>query len=255
MRFVLASALGLLAAPALADLSDNQRQAECSLLEGKVSCPAPGLGRCWAPGHDPNLDQPAQALDVASDPASPDHGHPERCAGYAAPTAMGAAIAAEALGVGKPALPPPPAACVGSRCLIETVEATDVAFAHRAGVLMRAYNQLWTWDPARPMAKSREDVVTWVFCSKTHPAVMEPIRSGEGAGKFALAFLVPEDRNFYNSANALQLTEYFLVCHARRFDALAADAPAFAKAAGYAAALGDAQKVVDRPEDVFAFVN
>src|SRR5208283_1551998 len=159
--------------PALAvDLTGNERRAECSLVEEKVSCPAPGFGRCWAQGHDPNLDQPPLSLDVGGDPNSPDRGHAERCSGYVAPAPVGAAFAADALAAGKPALPPLPTACRAGRCLIETVEATDVALSHAKGVLVRAYNQNWTFDLARPAAKTREaDTVTYVFCSRTHPAV------------------------------------------------------------------------------------
>ena len=94
MRAVFVAVTLALTAPpsAAADLTDNQRQAECRLVEGKVVCPAPGLGRCWTGGHDPNLDQPAASLDVGGDPASPDHGHAERCSGY---TAAAAALGAE----------------------------------------------------------------------------------------------------------------------------------------------------------------
>ena len=162
----------------------------------------------------------------------------------------------DALSLGKPALPPLPTICRAGRCRIETVEATDVAFVHLKGVLVRAYNQNWAYDQGRPAAATREaDTVTFVFCSRSHPAVIEPIRAGEGAGKYALAFLAPEAQDFYNRANEPEIAEYFLVCHARRFDALGVDGPAFAKAAGYAAILGDAARNVEKPEDVFLFVN
>ncbi len=249
--------LALAARPALAvELTANQKLAECSLAEGKVSCPAPGLGKCWAQGHDPGRDEPPLALDVGADSNSPDHGHAERCSGYVAPTGAGAALGADALSVGKPALPPLPTICRAGRCRIETVEATDVAFTHPRGVLVRAYNQNWAFDQGRPAAAAREaDTVTFVLCSRSHPAVIEPIRAGEGAGKYALAFLAPEAQDFYNRANEPEIAEYFLVCHGRRFDALGVDGPAFAKAAGYAAALGDVERTVDKPEDVFDFVN
>ena len=93
--------------------------------------------------------------------------------------------------------------------------------------------------------------MTFVLCSRTHPAVIEPIRAGEAAGKYALAFLAPEAADFYNRANEPEIAEYFLVCHGRRFDALATDGPAFAKAAGYAAILGDAEQTVEIPGRVF----
>lgn len=252
---LIASALALAGPAAAVDLTENQRKAECSLVEGTVSCPAPRLGRCWAQGHDPNFDQPASSLDIGADPTSPDHGRVERCSGYAAAAPLGEAVGAQALAAGKPALPLLPTSCQAGRCLIETVEATDFALAHAKGVLVRAYNQNWSYDPNRPAAKTREaDTVTWVFCSRTHPAVIEPVRSRDGAGRFSLAFLAPEAQTFYNRSNELQIAEYFLVCHGRRFDALSTDGPAFAMAAGYAAALGDVQRTVDRPEDVLTFV-
>ena len=120
---------------------------------------------------------------------------------------------------------------------------------------MRAYNQNWTFEENRPGLKTREaDTVTWVFCSRSHPAIIEPAAAGEGPGKFSAAFLVPEAPSFYNRANEREIAEYFLVCHGRRFDALSVEGPAFARGAGYAAALGDAQRVVERPEDVLLFV-
>ncbi|RBP02700.1 hypothetical protein DFR50_15033 [Roseiarcus fermentans] len=251
---VIAVALATRPAPA-ADLTDNQRQAECGVVEGKVSCPAPGLGRCWSQGHDPNLDQSPASLDVGDNPGSPDHGHAERCSGYTAPAPLGASLGADALASGKPALPPLPTSNRVGRRLIETVETTDVAVAHAKGVLIRAYNQNWTFDEAKPAAKTREpDTVTWVFCSRSHPAVIEPIRSGDDAGKFTLAFLAPEAQSFYNHANELEIAEFFLVCHGRKFDALSAEGPAFAKAVGYTSAHGDAERIIDKPEDVLTFV-
>jgi hypothetical protein len=257
MRVAALFVLALAASPAFAaELTANQKLAECALVEGKASCPAPGVGKCWAERHDPNRDEPPLALDVGADPASPDHGHGERCSGYAPPAATSAALGADALSVGKPALPPLPTVCRAGRCRIETVEATDVAFAHPKGVLVRAYNQDWVFDESRPLAKTRDpDTVTFIFCSRSHPAVIEPIRAGEAAGKYALAFLAPEAQDFYNRANEPEIAEYFFVCHGRRFDALSVDGPAFARAAGYAAVLGDQERTVDRPEDVFLFVN
>jgi hypothetical protein len=85
--------------------------------------------------------------------------------------------------------------------------------------------------------------------------VVEPVRSGEGADRLMLAFLVPEDVNFYNHANQLALAEYSAVCHARLFDNFVSGGPAFARALGYGSALGDVQRLVDRPEVIIEFAN
>ena len=189
---------------------------------------------------------------------SPDHGHVERCSGYAEPLApaRNCVIGREAFDAGKPATPPLPTACQAGRRRIETVEATEVALAGRKGDLMRAYNQNWIFDMSRPAAKTRDaDSVSFVFCSRSRPAVVEPVRSGEGAGRLMMTFLVPEDGNFHNHANQLALAEYSDVCHARLFDSLASGGPAFARSLGYGSALGDARRLVDRPEDIFEFAN
>jgi len=249
---------GLLAAASAAqadELTTNQQSAGCSMVEGALSCPSPGAGRCWAKDHDPALDQPPAVIDVGLDPASPDHGHAERCSGFAPPISPGDNPAFErgAFDSGKPATSPLPTVCRAGRCLIETVEATDVALADRKGVLVRAYNQNWTFDVSRPAAKTRDpDSVSYVFCARTHPAVIEPVRAG---GRLILAFLVPEDRNFYNHANERELAEYFAVCHARMFGNLFESGPAFARAIGYHSVMGDVQHIVDRPEDIFEFTN
>jgi hypothetical protein len=140
--------------------------AGCSLVEGVASSPAPGAGRCWAKDHDPAVDQPLSAIDVGADPNSPDHGHDERCSGYAEPLdpARNRVVARDAFDAGRPATPPLPTACQAGRRRIKTVEATDVARAGRKGVLMRAYNQNWIFDMSRPAAKTRDaDSVSFVF--------------------------------------------------------------------------------------------
>jgi hypothetical protein len=50
-------------------LNANQKAAGCSILDGQVFCSGPGTGMCWKQGHDPNLGQPAEAIDVGTDPA------------------------------------------------------------------------------------------------------------------------------------------------------------------------------------------
>ena len=70
-----------------------------------------------------------------------------------------------------------------------------------------------------------------------------------------MTFLVPEDGNFHNHPDQLALAEYSDVCHARLFDSPAPGGPAFARSLGYGSALGDARRLVDRPEDIFEFAN
>jgi hypothetical protein len=69
---VLAAAVAIAAvSPAFAapHLNANQKAAGCSILDGHVFCSSPGTGMCWKQGHDPNLGQPAEAIDVGTDPA------------------------------------------------------------------------------------------------------------------------------------------------------------------------------------------
>jgi len=69
---VLAAAVAIAAvSPAFAapHLNANQKAAGCSILDGHVFCSSPGTGMCWKQGHDPNLGQPAEAIDIGTDPA------------------------------------------------------------------------------------------------------------------------------------------------------------------------------------------
>jgi hypothetical protein len=47
-----------------ARLNANQKAAGCSILYWQVFCPSPGTGMCWKRGHNPNLGQPAESLDL-----------------------------------------------------------------------------------------------------------------------------------------------------------------------------------------------
>jgi hypothetical protein len=72
MKKVLAAAVAIaVISPAFAapHLNANQKAAGCSILDGHVFCSSPGTGMCWKQGHDPNLGQPAEAIDIGTDPA------------------------------------------------------------------------------------------------------------------------------------------------------------------------------------------
>jgi hypothetical protein len=72
MKKLLVAAIAIAAvSPAFAapHLNANQKAAGCSILDGQVFCIGPGTGMCWKQGHDPNLGQPAEGIDVGTDPA------------------------------------------------------------------------------------------------------------------------------------------------------------------------------------------
>ena len=52
-------------------LNANQKADGCSIHEWQVFCPSPGTGMCWKKGHNPNLGQPAEGLDLDSGPLKP----------------------------------------------------------------------------------------------------------------------------------------------------------------------------------------
>lgn len=64
-------------------VTDNEAKANCSYVNGRLFCPSPGTGLCWAKGHNPYFNEPPFAIDVGTDKNSPDYGHPERCSGAA----------------------------------------------------------------------------------------------------------------------------------------------------------------------------
>jgi hypothetical protein len=49
-----------------APLTEYQKNAGCSIVDGQLYCPSPGTGLCWQRGHNPylNPNKPARAVEA-----------------------------------------------------------------------------------------------------------------------------------------------------------------------------------------------